>query len=90
MSVPDPQSSATRRGARQNDRERQLEVAEEDSFPASDPPSITDPATTIQTSEQKTPTHSQIGRSGRTNRVPQSNARLLGPTLGGPVERLMV
>ncbi len=30
----------------------ELDVAEEDSFPASDPPSITDPAKTIKDGEQ--------------------------------------
>jgi hypothetical protein len=39
---PEPQPDAERRKD-----DAQLDVAEEDSFPASDPPSITDPAKTI-------------------------------------------
>jgi hypothetical protein len=35
-------------GAAQDDADKELDVAEEDSFPASDPPSITDPAKTIK------------------------------------------
>jgi hypothetical protein len=47
---PEPQSRTVR-----NKNDTQLDVAEEDSLPASDPPSITDPATTIQTPQGKKP-----------------------------------
>ena len=48
---PEPQSDTV-----PNEHDTELDVAEEDSFPASDPPSITDPAKTIQRPGEKTPT----------------------------------
>ena len=47
---PEPQPRTV-----QNKDDTQLDVAEEDSFPASDPPSITDPAKTIQAPQEKKP-----------------------------------
>lgn len=56
MPIGNPRSPETRPGTVQNEDDTQLDVAEEDSFPASDPPSITDPAKTIQRPQDKAPT----------------------------------
>lgn len=55
MPVANPQSPETQPGIAPKENDAQLDVAEEDSFPASDPPSITDPAKTIQRPRERTP-----------------------------------
>lgn len=58
MPIANPRPPEPQSGTVQNEDDTQLDVAEEDSFPASDPPSVTDPAKTIQRPQEKTPMQS--------------------------------
>ena len=49
--LPDPRDSEVSK----DEADSELDISEEDSFPASDPPSITDPAKSIKNGEGSKP-----------------------------------